>query len=73
VRIDVTTTLTSTSLQINEGWYRVKDGVKVTELDGPILLSKTEPILDNPYVMHLLAITTIFYWNELLDFAENII
>ncbi|XP_052818639.1 uncharacterized protein LOC128244656 [Mya arenaria] len=50
VRISIMTTLTSSSLQIDEGWYNVKDGSKVTELDGPIFLTKIEPILDNPFL-----------------------
>lgn len=40
VRISVMTTLTPTSLQIDEGWYDVKDGTKIIELEGPVLLNK---------------------------------
>ena len=40
VRISVMTTLTPTTLQIDEGWYDVKDGSKIIELEGPILLNK---------------------------------
>lgn len=48
VRISVTTTLTQTSLQIDEGWYNVVDGTKVIELEGPIYLTKKEAIAENP-------------------------
>lgn len=50
VRISVTTTLTHSCLQIDEGWYNVKDGSKVIELDGPILLTKIERIAENPFL-----------------------
>ena len=40
VRISVMTTLTPTTLQIDEGWYDVEDGTKIIELEGPILLHK---------------------------------
>lgn len=50
VRISVMTTLTHASLQIDEGWYNVKDGSKVIELDGPIFLTKIESIAENPFL-----------------------
>lgn len=49
VRISVMTTLTQSSLQIDEGWYNAVDGTKVIELDGPIYLTKIEAIAENPY------------------------
>ncbi|XP_052231408.1 uncharacterized protein LOC127844898 isoform X2 [Dreissena polymorpha] len=50
MRISVMNTLTKSSLQIDEGWYKASDGSKVLELDGPIFLTKIDEILDNPFL-----------------------
>lgn len=37
-------TLTATYLQMHEGWYRVKDGTKVVEMENPYTLNKVKEI-----------------------------
>ena len=46
VRISVMTTLTPTTLQIDEGWYDLDDGKKIIELEGPVLLNKVSSYPD---------------------------
>lgn len=50
VRISVMTTLTPTTLQIDEGWYDVEDGTKIIELEGPILLHKVSSYAEDSYI-----------------------
>ena len=44
------TTLTPTTLQIDEGWYDIDDGTKIIELEGPVLLNKVSSYPDDRYI-----------------------
>ncbi|XP_046332922.1 uncharacterized protein LOC124115802 [Haliotis rufescens] len=50
VRISVSTTLTSKMLTTHEGWYRVKDGTKVMEIEVPFNLIKVKRISGARYI-----------------------
>ncbi|KAL5022461.1 hypothetical protein ScPMuIL_001616 [Solemya velum] len=44
VQISISATLTPTYLQMHEGWYKVKDGTKVVEMENPYTLNKEKGI-----------------------------